>query len=65
VKFGITTLSYWPTRSRAIDAAVERASDFWSRAPRGFREIVVYAADEDGRNQVVWSSVARTATGRP
>ncbi|MEO6376547.1 MAG: hypothetical protein ABIO37_00875 [Caulobacteraceae bacterium] len=58
VKLGATTLSRWPSHRRqdAIDNAIERAKEFWGRAPVGFKTIVVRAKDADGAAVIVWSA---------
>ena len=58
VKLGAATLSRWPShrRQEAIDSAVERAKDFWARAPVGFKSIVVRASDTEGAAVTVWSA---------
>jgi hypothetical protein len=58
VKLGATTLSRWPShrRQEAIDSAVERAKEFWARAPVGFKTIVVRAPDADGAAVTIWTA---------
>ena len=69
VKLGATTLSRWPPTGRqdAIDSAVERAKEFWARAPVGFKTIVVRAKDANGVAVTIWSAeeAAREPDGLP
>ncbi len=65
VKMGATTLSRWPSNRRqaAIDSAVERAKEFWARAPMGFKTIEVRVREPDGALTTVWSA-EEAASGR-
>jgi hypothetical protein len=58
VKLGVTTLSRWPSdqRQQAIDSAIERAKTYWLRTPTRFKDLAVFAPDEDGVDRKVWTA---------